>query len=185
MERFSSNIDIWLASMKDELLYKEPDQFPCLDKFVQLRERTIGVQAYLDLIEMQLPNQLSQKVMNSSYMKEVYKLTSRVFSWTNDFFSLLKDIGKEPLNLVLVIQNEYQLTLEEANERAMKIHDQDLNRLITLMQSVPDFETETQNVKKFIYYIGVMIQGQCQWYNIDTQRYKAGGFPEPGSFNNQ
>lgn len=182
MARFSGNVDVWLASMKEELPFKEPNHFPDLDYFFQLRERTIGVQAYLDLIEMQLPCLLSDDVMGSDYMKEIYRLTARIFSWTNDFFSLLKDIGREPLNLVLVVQNEYKLTLEEASLKALQVNDRDVDKLIYLIQHMPEFGSETKNVTKFLHYIGVMIQGQEQWYSIDTQRYKSGGFPELGSF---
>ncbi|WP_199186412.1 terpene synthase family protein, partial [Pseudoxanthomonas sp. KAs_5_3] len=84
------------------------------------------VQAYLDLIEMQLDNILPDEVMYSDYMQELYRLAARVFAWCNDFYSLLKDVGREPLNLVLVLQHKYDLSLEDANAQALIIHDNDV-----------------------------------------------------------
>ncbi|WP_153796322.1 terpene synthase family protein [Foetidibacter luteolus] len=182
LERFSKNVGIWIESMREEAPYKGEMIFPQLDYFTKLRERTIGVQAYLDLIEMQLDKPIPDEIMHSSYLTELYRKAARVFAWCNDFYSLLKDAGREPLNLILVLQHHYRLSLEEANKRAMEIHDADVASIYQMQLNVPDFSGYTETVRQFAYYIGVMIQGQNEWYLNDTMRYKKEGYPVKDSF---
>lgn len=160
-----------------ELAKRECPDFILLDV-----QKTIGVQAYLDLIEIQLDYSLPNEVMKSDYMKELYRLTARIFGWCNDFHSVLKDVGREPLNLVLVLQNEFQISLEDANAMAIKLHDEDVQALCNLQADMPDFGNHHQQVQLFVYYLGVMIHGQNEWYLHDTLRYKKGGHPEIDSF---
>jgi hypothetical protein len=184
LKRFTANVSIWIGSMIDEVPFKAPGQlcFPTLEKFLELRERTIGVQAYLDLIEMQLMDTLPDEVMYSPYMKEAYRLAARVFGWCNDFYSVLKDIGREPLNLVLVMQNEYSVSLDEAARLAMLLHDDDVKAIIELSNKRQRFGLYRRLVRSYMYYLGVMIQGQNQWYQQDTLRYQRDGYPVAGSF---
>jgi hypothetical protein len=168
--------------MMDEVPYKGIMRFPSFDKFQNLRERTIGVQAYLDLIEMQLPSCLPDEIVNSDYIKQLYRLATRVFSWCNDFHSLLKDIGREPLNIVLVLENEYKLPLAEAHAMAMEMHNRDLQSICDSQKNIPDFGVYQDAVAQFVNLLGVMIRGQHEWYKNDTMRYKEGGYPEKDSF---
>jgi hypothetical protein len=182
VQRFVGNVLVWIDSMQEEVPFKGVMHFPPLTYFMELRERTIGVQAYLDLIEMQLESCLPDEVMNSAWMKELYRLAARVFAWCNDFYSLLKDIGREPLNLVLVLQHEYNLSLEDANEQAMMIHDDDVECIVEMGKQLPDFGSHNALAEQFVHYLGIMIQGQNQWYLKDTMRYQKNGHPEKDSF---
>ncbi|SFD60913.1 hypothetical protein SAMN05518672_102601 [Chitinophaga sp. CF118] len=182
VRRFTRNVLVWIDSMQEEIPFKGVMHFPDLDYFMDLRERTIGVQAYLDLIEMQLDNILPDEVMYSDYMQELYRLAARVFAWCNDFYSLLKDVGREPLNLVLVLQHKYDLSLEDANAQALIIHDNDVACIVEMGKQMPDFGRHNASVEQFVHYLGIMVQGQNQWYQKDTMRYKKGGHPETGSF---
>jgi len=183
VKRFTRNVLVWIDSMREEIPYKGIMTFPAPDYFMDLRERTIGVQAYLDLIEMQLDGVLPDAVMYSDYMQQLYRLAARVFAWCNDFYSLLKDIGREPLNIVLVLQNAHQLSLEDANIMAMEIHDADVQEIEELSRAIPDFGCYSDTVAAFVHYLGIMIQGQNEWYLKDTMRYKKGGHPTIDSFN--
>lgn len=182
VRRFTRNVLVWVDSMQEEVPFKGVMIFPELNYFMDLRERTIGVQAYLDLIEMQLGTTLPDEVMYSAYMKELYRLSARVFAWCNDFYSLLKDIGREPLNIVLVLQHTYDLSLEDANAQAMDLHDSDVQSIIEMSEQMPDFGEHTAAAAQFVAYLGVMIQGQNEWYLKDTLRYKKGGHPEADTF---
>lgn len=182
MRRYIDNVDNYIGSMQLEVPFKLVKHFPRLEEFIRLRELTIGVHAFLDLIILQLGLDLPEEVMNHTYMKELYRLTARVFAWCNDFYSIEKDIDREPLNLVLVLQHEFKLSIEAANDAAMSFHDNDVREIVRLQSDVPDFGHYTNGVKKFAWYLGVMIQGQKDWYAIDTRRYQKGGFPEEDTF---
>lgn len=184
MSRFTENVQIYLKSMQWEVPYKKANNFPCLKDFIRLREITIGVQAFLDLIDIQIGHVLPDEIYKHPYIQELYRLTARIFAWCNDFYSVEKDIGREPLNLVLVMQHEYGLSLSDANMEALKLHDRDVAALIVLQDAVPDFGIHSEDVKLFAWYLGVMIQGQAQWYEVDTKRYKKGGHPDLDTFKN-
>ena len=172
MKRFSHNVCVWIESMQEETNFKDFSKFPSIEYFFDLRTRTIGVQGYLDLIVMQLPCELPDEVMDSAYFSELYHLAARIFSWCNDFFSLPKDFNREPLNIVYVLQNEYNLDLVDAYMRAVKIHDDDVAKIIELMESVPEFGQWQNSVDLFVMYLKAMIRGQNDWYLYDTLRYR-------------
>ena len=175
--RFSSHAIEYCASMQLEVPFKDQIDFkpPPLKDFLQLRELTIGCQAFHDLIDIEIGSVMSDDTMCSEKMKKLYSLSARLFAWCNDFFSLEKDLGREPLNLVFVLQHERQLSLDDACNEAMALHDDDLREFIQLCRSMKDPQEML-----FADYLGIMIQGQSTWYEIDTQRYKLGGSPGAG-----
>lgn len=184
MKRFIKSFDAYMESMLFEIPYKIPDYFPTLDEFFALREITIGIQAFIDLIEFQTKEILPDSIYYSSFFRDLYTLTARISAWCNDFYSIRKDLDREPLNLVLVLKHHYKLSLEKANEEALRLHNDDVQQLINLQQNIPDFGEYTETVRQFVFYLGVMIQGQSQWYSKDTRRYLEGGHPDLHTFKN-
>ena len=182
MQRFVRHLDCYLESMQAEVPFKDPKNFPSLNDFLALREITIGVHAFLDLIEIQTDQVLPDEIFSHHYIEMLYKLSGRIFAWCNDFYSIEKDIGREPLNLILVLQHHYGLSLTAANKKALELHDADVSKLEGLQHDIPEMGIYTAAVKQFAWYLGVMIQGQAQWYKQDTQRYLKGGHPESDTF---
>ncbi|RAJ82316.1 terpene synthase family protein [Chitinophaga dinghuensis] len=184
MQRFNEHVRVFIDSMQWEAPYKTNKVHPSLATFMTIREITIGVHAFLDLIEIQTGTILPNEIMDHAYMKQLYALTSRIFAWCNDFFSLEKDMGREVMNLVFVVQKEYNLSFEDACTEAMRIHDKDVADLVALQKNQPDFGEFNSVVKAFASYLGTMIEGQNAWYNVDTKRYQKGGHPEENTFRN-
>lgn len=95
----------------------------------------------------------------------------------NDFHSLPKELAKgtEIFNLMMVLQKEYNLSLEEACRKGLRIHDTALAEFIELAATLPDFGENHQQVVRYIDCMGIMTQGVNTFYLTDTRRYLHGG----------
>jgi hypothetical protein len=77
-------------------------------------------------------------------------------------------------NLIIVLQHEYNISLEKACVEAKRIHDEYLTEYITLSKSFRGFGKYQDQVDKYVQYLGMMLQGVNSFY-FDTERYRPGG----------
>ncbi len=82
--------------------------------------------------------------------------------------------GTEVFSLVFVLQQEFNLSLEEACAEALRIHNEELASLNSLYEEYREFGEYQEYVDKFVYYAGVGLQGVNTFY-LETNRYKHGG----------
>ncbi|KAF3282722.1 hypothetical protein TWF970_001464 [Orbilia oligospora] len=113
--------------------------------------------------------------------RDIRRQTSGGICYASDFISLPKELarGGDVMNLVTVVQNESQLSLEEARARALEIHNESLDELIRLQNTLPDFG-EWQNIaREYADDMGVLVQGIYSWHIQSSSRYVAGAHAEP------
>lgn len=172
MERYAQSISAGFEGMQFEAPYKAKMEFPSLHDYMAIREKAVLVYPLIVLLELQLEEPLPDEIANHPQMLSIAAITCRILAWCNDFFSLAKEIGKDVMNLVLVIQHHEKCTLEEAFAEAENIHNQDLVLYMNLCSNLPDFGKYNHLVKQFVAVNNLMIQGHKSWYEKDTVRYK-------------
>jgi hypothetical protein len=179
MERYAQSISAGFEGMQFEAPYKAKMEFPGLYDYMAIREKAVLVYPLVVLLELQLEQPLPDEIANHPHMLSIAAITCRILAWCNDFFSLAKEIGKDVMNLVLVIQHHEKCTLEEAFAEAENIHNQDLIMYLNLCTNLPDFGKYNQLVNQFIEVNNLMIQGHKSWYEQDTVRYKVDRSAQP------
>lgn len=182
MARFTISMDKYIEGMELEAPYKATLQFPPLQEYMAIREKSVDVYPLIDFVELVTTHALPDEVVNHPIMQKIAALTCRMIAWCNDYFSVQKEQGRDIMNIILVAQHEYNLSLEDAYAAAVRIHEQDLEAYLQLIAALPDFGSYNEQVQQFIYYNGLMIQGHKSWYEIDTRRYGKGGHPEADRF---
>jgi hypothetical protein len=177
MERYAESFyRTFRYGIEVETPYKAATSPPPLVLFKAIREYSVLMYSYLDWAEIQtgftLPNHLAEHPI----IQRFRALTSRVIAWQNDFHSLQKEMAKqtEVFNLILVLQHEYNISLEEACAEAKRIHDEDVAEFIALHKTFQGFGVYQEQVDRYVFHLGLMMQGVNSFY-METERYLPGG----------
>lgn len=184
MKRFAQELsDFVQYGMGGEVPFKVSRTFPSTAHFMTFREFSIGMRPCLIAAEFMLADVLPDIIANHPVLRRLLALAARIVAWQNDIHSLRKEYGKdtETLNLIFVLQRENNLSLEEAVEECMRIHDEEVEEFISLQTNLPDFGIYNESVATYVLGLGIQIQGVNTYYLSGTQRYliRGAGFAWP------
>ncbi|HWW37844.1 terpene synthase family protein [Pedobacter sp.] len=177
MKRFCNSLDVYFDGIIREVPYRVNLEFPNFDEFYEIRERAVNVYPLVDIAEMITGEILPDDIMNNPQIKRISQLTCRILAWANDYFSAHLEKGKDVWNIILMLQNKRQYSIEEAYLEAVAVHDADLAEYCELKDSLPDFGGYHQAVNQFIENLSLMIHGYLFWTNTRTERYHKEGHP--------
>jgi hypothetical protein len=159
-----------------EYPYKIAQRPPSLTLFKTIREYSVLMRPYLILGEIESGLVLPEHIFEHIVVQKMISHMTLVVAWQNDIHSLPKEMAKgtEVFNLVFVLQQEYNLSLEDACTQAFRIHNEELAKLIALHAEYREFGEYQEHVDQFVYYAGVGLQGVNSFY-LETERYQHGG----------
>lgn len=166
-----------------ETPYKLRKEFPTLNSFLLIREYSIAMYPYGDPVEPSINYIVPDPVSEHPVIRRLKMLMCRIIAIQNDFGSIEKELAvdTEFLNIILVIRNQYKVSLEDAITEAIRIHDEYVNEFVELQNNLPDFGPEQKSIERFVQHIALMISGLGAWYHKgNTTRYKVPGeYPKP------
>jgi len=178
MEQFSRHqYRVYEYGSEEESSLKLSKRTPPLAYYLVLREYSVLMYPYFLWAAMETNFVLPKHIDEHPVIQRLLALGCRLIAWQNDFHSLRKEIGlaSEVFNLILVVQNEYNISLEEACAEAKRIHDADVTEFVALHETLPDFGIYQQQVYDYVTSMGTAIQGVNSHCLIDTSRYAFGG----------
>lgn len=101
---------------------------------------------------------------------ELTRLAENIVCWANDLYSLTKEIEQgDTYNLVLIIQQVYNLSLEEAISKTVGIHNQDMKRFQIKADAVCE---NSPSLTPYINGLKSIIRGNVDWSQNETTRYE-------------
>jgi hypothetical protein len=177
MDRFAHSMALYFEGMAEEAPFKATLQFPSIEQYMAIRWKSVDVLQMIDGLEVATEMPLPDAVRHHPHMEQIAWLTCRIIAWCNDYFSAAKEQGLDVMNLILICQHQYHLSLDAAVQEAVRLHNEDVNTYLELCQSLPDHLKDDPAVQKFLSYNNYMIAGHWRWYITDTQRYRPGGYP--------
>jgi len=159
-----------------EYPYKIAHRPPSLNLYKTIREYSVLMRPYLIFGEIESGLVLPEHIFEHIVVQKMISHMTLVVAWQNDLHSLPKEMAKgtEVFNLVFVLQQEYNLSLEDACAEALRIHNEELASLMGLHKEYREFGEYQEHIDKFVYYAGVGLQGVNTFY-LETNRYKHGG----------
>lgn len=167
----------------EETPYKLKREFPTLSNLLLIREYSVFMYPYGDSVEPSINYMVPGYISEHPIIKRLKMLMCRIIAIQNDFASVEKELGidTEVLNIILVIRNQYTISLGEAITEAMHIHDSYVKEFVELRNNLPDFGNQQKNVVRFVHNMALMISGLGAWYHKgNSTRYKIPGeFPKP------
>lgn len=163
--------------IEPERPYKVANRPPSLMLYKVLREYSVLMHPYMIFGDIESGLILPDHVIEHPVVQRMITLFVRVVAWQNDIHSLPKELAKgtEVFNLILVLQQEYKLSLEDASAEALRIHNEDLAELLALHKEYREFGEYQEHVDQFLYYSGIGLQGVNTFYLQETERYRHGG----------
>ncbi|MEI3802844.1 MULTISPECIES: terpene synthase family protein [unclassified Chitinophaga] len=179
ISRFTQMISRYFLGLEAELRYKQNKMFPTIAECITLREDSICLYPFLQLTEIETGIILPPEIHEHPVIRRLQALACHLVTFFNEVQSVMKDeaTGSIYYNIVKVIQNERQISLEEAYLEDLRLHNEDLREFITLQASLPDFGIWHEAVVNWVHYMSMVLSG---WKNISTKldRYNAMEFPE-------
>ncbi|EJL71438.1 terpene synthase family protein [Chryseobacterium populi] len=177
--RFSQMINRYFTGLETELKYKKNKMFPTITECIALREDSICLYPFLQLTEVETGVVLPPEIHEHPVIRRLQALACHLVTYFNEVQSVVKDeaTGSIYYNIVKVIQNEQQISLEEACLEDLRLHNEDLKEFIQLQASLPDFGIWQDAVVNWVHYMSMVLSG---WKNISTKlaRYNAMEFPQ-------
>lgn len=164
-EHFDSGI--WEASNRVN------GEVPDLETYVRMLPATGGLLLDSNLIEITNDMHLPSGVIEHPVVKALTIASCNVVIWSNDLFSLEKEIKSGDLhNLVFVLQGEYGLSIQEAVQRVAEMHDSEVALFMDLEGSLPSFGTKVDiNLERYVSTLRSRMRGNLDWSN-ETARYR-------------
>jgi len=184
MERQIDAFDEYLRfGVGEEAYYRKSKKLPTMANYSLFREYSIGMYPYYNSVEIGLGFPFYNSLFRHPVIQQARRLASRITIWQNDIHSLRKDLytERETLNAVFVLQNEYDISLDDALAEVMRIHDSEVAELVSLQNDAGSFSGKERDIiKEYILRMGVAIQGINTFYSLEPQRYVVTeGFPWP------
>ena len=175
--RLATSMRQWLENARVETAmakaYKARNV--CLDVDVLFECRTISIGMYptFFLIEFAEGFELPAAAHDDPNVVALKRLASRLVGMGNDLGGLAKDIENHWLNLVLVFMERSGSTLEQAFERVVRIHNEDVRAFDALAERLPSFGAEMDAlVRGWVQAIRHNVYGFALW-EATASRYQA------------
>lgn len=137
----------WCAAAVEEAIamrdYRERGVYPTFDRQMEMRRATIGMSATVYLLEDAYDFELPRSFHAHPTVARLTALANEIVGLGNDILSFAKDCSEHQLNLASTLMHERGLTVDEALERLVRMHDEALEEYDRLADSLDGWPAET------------------------------------------
>ncbi|MGS2763055.1 terpene synthase family protein [Sinomicrobium sp. M5D2P9] len=149
---------------------------PTLEEYMKYRSFFAGANLATDMAEIVANINLPEEIMQHPAVQQLLKLSRNLVSFANDMFSLSKEIVQnntnDKHNLVFIMQEKYNLSLEEAILKAAEFHDEQAREFISLSSDLPVFGAGIdKEISRYITALTYVVKGNIDWSENETTRY--------------
>lgn len=171
--RFIDSMEDLLASCLQEVFQREHTQVPSVESYCILRRGTGAMGPLIDFIEFCDDYEIPYYLRYHSFTKQLRTMANNIICWRNDIFSAPKEMAVGDVNnLVMALQNQYNLEWEEAMQRSLEIFNHEVYLLLDLEANKPSFGKDVDFLlDKYISGINAWVASDHAWYNL-TERYE-------------
>jgi 5-epi-alpha-selinene synthase len=174
MFSFAKNMEDYFQGVCWEAMNNTQGITPDLATYIKIRTFTIAAYNCFSLIQITDGIALPPEVIEHPVLKLLELAVNNVAIYINDIFSVAKEMREGNLhNLVLILQHSYQVSLQEAINRAAELHDAEVRNFIELAAQLPSFGAEIDaNLQRYILNLRFWMRGHVDWYQV-TERYRS------------
>lgn len=146
---------------------------PDPETYVRMRPLTGGLSIVTEIVEIVEGTCLPQEVRDHSSVRRLTDASHNVVCWANDVLSLDKELLRgEVNNLVVVLRDSGGLTLQEAVDRAMAMHDAEVDVFVGLSGRLPRFGPAVDaRLARYLSSLTARMRGVLDW-SRETGRYR-------------
>ncbi len=165
---FNSYFDTFIWSVNNCALGIIPE----IDVYIEQRRHSGGMALAIDLIDLAEHIRLPASLIASPAFDVLARLTNDIVCWSNDIFSLEKEIVRgEVNNLVLVIAHAESLPLQEALDKASAMVSSAVQVFQQTERALPPPASELEEaIQKYLTALKSWMRGNLDW-SAQTHRY--------------
>jgi len=170
--RFVSNLEAFFQAGRWEAANRVQADVPSVLTYIAMRPFTGGLYAYLDLYDWTERIDLPAFTREHPAMVRLRLLANHIVCWTNDLLSFAKESQQQDVhNLVLTLRHHHRISLQEAIDRAVAIHDSDVREFIDTASQLPTWGVVIDaQVHHYVTVLSTFIRGHHDWAML-SQRY--------------
>lgn len=185
--RFPASVRMYLRAMADETRNRAAEAIPDLDSYLRLRRVNGATRSSIDMTEGLCGVDIPDALRHGLY-GELRAFASEVWLWTNDTFTVRKDLHyRNPHNLVLVLREDRGLSLQEAADQAAFMIEQRMRDFIRLAERLRRLVTMPADphsgardaVLRGVRMLEEAISGYLRWQETTLRYRRASGFLTP------
>ncbi len=145
---------------------------PDLHVYLEYRYHSGGAVPSLDLIEFAYHLSLPDELLQSWEFERLNRAANRAICWSNDIFSLAKELARgEVSNLVVIIRHRYHLSWPEAIERVNMMVGDEVRLFEKIERHLPPVAPHVAaDADKYIAGLKTWIRANFDW-SVETHRY--------------
>lgn len=163
----------WIDGIVEETRIRSLGITPDRRTYTRMRVQSIGVLPFIDLVELANGYTLPRVVCADPSVMRLRLRTAEIISWANDVFSYEKERrAGDPNNLVHVLMHHEKLSLADAVDRVVRIHDREVLaferevRLLPYLGAIPQLDDFVQGHRDWM-------RGALDWQRL-SRRYTSG-----------
>ncbi|RWS22214.1 hypothetical protein B4U80_11674 [Leptotrombidium deliense] len=171
-QRFAENYIWYLKGLKWEHIIVETKRIPSVTEYMEYRHFTIGIDPFLNLIEIARNIFIPGSVMSNVKLQRYIYLTVNIVALVNDIYSYEKEKYIDQIyNIVNVMKHEHNISDQEAIDKASDLVHDEIKKLLIVERLMPNFEGEMNEcVQKFIHGCKTFMSGNHDW-GFESGRY--------------
>ncbi|MCA9696443.1 MAG: hypothetical protein KC431_02875 [Myxococcales bacterium] len=147
---------------------------PDLGTYLNMRARTIGLYPQFLLAAITDDIELPAEVLHDPIVRSLMTATSNCVAWANDLCTYEKEIAEgENHNLVAVMMKHESMSMADAANHVVAMHDAEIRRFLELESELPIFAGHDRDLTRFVGILRSWIRGHLDWAQ-ETGRYRPG-----------
>ncbi|WP_438006675.1 terpene cyclase [Sorangium sp. So ce321] len=156
--------NLWEANNRKQM------RTPYVDEYLMMRRYSGAVYTYCDLLELLLERPLPLEVVQHPLIQSVRDICNDILCWTNDYFSLGKELRSgEVHNLIVVLRDNQAITAEEAVAQLKRMHDDRVAEYQDVKEKVLALWADDA-IRLYLDAAEAMIAGNQRWA-LAARRY--------------
>ncbi|MEM7128028.1 MAG: hypothetical protein AAF702_16960 [Chloroflexota bacterium] len=172
--KFVSHLSTHLNSLIWEAETKHHNSAPDVATYLQMRQQTSGIDAYVDLLEISESFSLPPSIQASPPVQRLEQMVNNITSWANEVLSLEKELNQGDclLNLVWLYHHNEQVSLEEAKSYVVDLCQAEIAIFEAQVSRLPSRDPDTlPNLQRYTDLLTDIITGTIEWHFV-TERYR-------------
>jgi len=173
--KFISGVKIMFHGLAWQFRHMISGIQPDFEEYMGIRQYLGATHLSTDCLEVTGKIFLGDNIYEHPFVKKLTETSRHIMSVSNDLYSLSKDLSqtdKGEFNMVIILKNKYQVSMEEAIHKTATIHDDLVREFIDLTRRIFIFDGPTNHMlKKYIEALGYQMKGHVDWSTRETTRY--------------
>ena len=171
-KRFTHHLLAYFNSYGWETRNRASGHIPEVESYLEIRQDAGAMRLALDYMDLTEHINLPAEIYGSSLVQALLRITNNVVCWSNDIFSLHKELARGDLNnLVLALQQEQGCVLQEAVQQVDEMVTREVELFLYLATSAPDaIPAYKEEIQKYLAGMQAWMRGNLDW-SLETHRY--------------